>query len=194
MYFPKDMTFQYFFFDTYIGYFLQALPIALIVGAGYGVLRFGKDKKTPVGRKVFSCAFVCYLTGLLCLVIGLDLMGICYYELFYHRDSGREIRWFDGAINLVPDFLHHIRAEVVGNFLMFLPFGILYPLSQENPTWKRSMLAGLAVVVAIEVVQPVFGRALDINDMILNALGVLASTSAFMGVRNHFAGKEKSDL
>lgn len=25
MYFPEDMNFQYFFFDTYIGYFLQAL-------------------------------------------------------------------------------------------------------------------------------------------------------------------------
>lgn len=33
MYFPEDMNFQYFFFDTYIGYFLQALPIALVAGA-----------------------------------------------------------------------------------------------------------------------------------------------------------------
>ena len=28
MYLPSDMTFQYFFFDTYYGYLLQALPIA----------------------------------------------------------------------------------------------------------------------------------------------------------------------
>ena len=45
MYFPEDMTFQYFFFDTYIGYFLQALPIALIVSAVYGFIRFKKDKE-----------------------------------------------------------------------------------------------------------------------------------------------------
>ena len=64
MYFPEDMNFQYFFFDTYIGYFLQALPIALIVGAIYGIIRFRKDNETPVSRKVFSCAFVCYVTGL----------------------------------------------------------------------------------------------------------------------------------
>lgn len=50
MFFPKDMNFQYFFFDTYIGYFLQALPIALIVGAIYGIIRFRKDNEMPVSR------------------------------------------------------------------------------------------------------------------------------------------------
>lgn len=194
MYFPEDMNFQYFFFDTYIGYFLQALPIALIVGAIYGIIRFRKDKTTPVSRKVFSCAFVCYVTGLVCLVIGLDLMGIFYYNLFYPMDSGREIRWFGGEIDLLPDFWHHIGAEVVGNFLMFLPFGVLCPLSQKNPTWKKSVIAGLFTGIAIEVLQPVFGRALDINDILLNALGVLVSTSAFMGVRRRIVRKEKSDL
>ncbi len=48
MYFPEDMTFQYFFFDTYIGYFLQALPIALIVCTIYGIVRFRKDKETSI--------------------------------------------------------------------------------------------------------------------------------------------------
>lgn len=35
MYFPKDMTSQYFFLDTYMGYFIQALPICLFVGIIY---------------------------------------------------------------------------------------------------------------------------------------------------------------
>lgn len=39
MYFPSDMNFQYFFFDTYIGYFLQALPISLIVSVLYGIIK-----------------------------------------------------------------------------------------------------------------------------------------------------------
>ncbi len=30
MYFPSDMNFQYFFFSTYPGFFLQVLPIALL--------------------------------------------------------------------------------------------------------------------------------------------------------------------
>ena len=35
MYFPQDMNFQYFFFSTYLGYFLQALPFALTAGIIY---------------------------------------------------------------------------------------------------------------------------------------------------------------
>ena len=56
MYFPEDMNFQYFFFDTYIGYFLQALPIALIVGAIYGIIRFGNDKESPIVTGIITAA------------------------------------------------------------------------------------------------------------------------------------------
>ena len=134
MYFPEDMTFQYFFFDTYLGYFLQALPIALAVSAIYGFIRFRADEETTIGRKLFSCAFVCYITGLVCLVVGLDLMNIVWYKLFYHMDPGRTIGWFGGNFDFALDFISNISGETIGNFLMFLPFGILYPLSQKEPT------------------------------------------------------------
>lgn len=183
MYFPDDMTFQYFFFATYIGYFLQALPFALSVGAVYGLIRFRADQETPMGRKLFSCAFVCYLTGLVCLVIGLDLMHIFWYNLFYPWDSGITINWFGGTFDLALDFLSNIGSETVGNFLMFLPFGILYPLSQEKPTWKKCVLSGTIAVAIIEVLQPIFGRAFDINDIILNALGIVVSTTILMGAK-----------
>ncbi len=183
MYFPEDMNFQYFFFDTYIGYFLQALPIAVLVSAVYGIIRFKKDKETPIFRKLFSCVFVCYMTGLLCLVIGLDLMNMFWYKLFYRMDPGFTIDWFGGYFDLVPDFFNNISAETIGNILMFLPFGILYPLSQKDPTWKRSVKTGLVTVVAIEVLQPVFGRAFDMNDIILNSLGIVVSVSVFVGVK-----------
>lgn len=55
MYFPDDMTFQYFFFDTYPGFLIQILPIALIISIIYGIIRFKKDKETPVGRKILMC-------------------------------------------------------------------------------------------------------------------------------------------
>ena len=74
MYFPENMTFQYFFFDTYIGYFIQALPISLFVGIIYWLIRFKNDKTTNVSQKIFSCIFVCYITELVCLILCLDLM------------------------------------------------------------------------------------------------------------------------
>lgn len=183
MYFPDDMNFQYFFFSTYIGYFLQALPIALIVSAIYGFIKFRKDNKTPISKKIFSCVLVCYITGLICLVIGLDLMQVFWYNLFYPWGSDTTVNWFGGAIDLIPDFLSNINSETIGNFLMFLPFGILYPLSKENVTFKGTIIVGIILVAIIEVLQPVFGRAFDINDIILNSVGIIVSTSIFMGIK-----------
>ncbi len=183
MYFPEDMNFQYFFFDTYIGYFLQALPVALLVSAVYGIIKFKKDKETPIIRKLFLCAFICYMTGLVCLVIGLDLMNIFWYKLFYRMDPGFTIDWFGGYFDLVPDFFKNISAETIGNILMFMPFGVLYPLTQKDPEWKKCVIKGLITVAVIEVLQPVFGRAFDMNDIILNSLGIVVSVSVFVGVK-----------
>ncbi len=176
------MTFQYFFFDTYPGYFLQALPIALAVGAVYGILRYRRDRETPLRQKVCSCAFVCYLTGLFCLVIGLDVMRDLWYWLLYHEDSGYETT-YAGGVNFRLYFYRHIDREVVGNFLMLLPFGVLHPLSCRKPSWKKTVLTGVLTVLLIEVLQPVFGRAFDVNDIVLNTLGILLSASAFMAAR-----------
>lgn len=183
MYLPDDMNFQYFFFDTYIGYFLQALPITLIISAIYGIIKFRKDKKTPISKKIFSCILVCYITELICLVIGLDLMHILWYNWLYPMNSGLTINWFDGEINLIPNFLTNVNSEVIGNFLIFLPFGILYPLSKENTTFKETVITGIILVALIEILQPIFGRAFDVNDVILNSFGIVISISIFMGIK-----------
>lgn len=177
------MTFHYFFFDTYPGLFLQALPFAMGAGAIYGVVRYRKDRQMPIGRKLASCLFVCYMTGLVCLVAGLDLMNMFWYGLFYHADSGTVIRFFSGAFDLTPDLFHHIDAEMAGNFLMFLPFGVLYPLARANSSWKGTAAAGVLAVTVIEAIQPVFGRAFDIDDVILDIAGVIVSASVCMAVK-----------
>ena len=68
------MTFQYFFFDTYLGYFLQALPIALMSGFVYWLIKYKNDKETQLSKKVFTTLFVSYVIGLLCLVLFFDIM------------------------------------------------------------------------------------------------------------------------
>jgi len=45
-------------------------------------------------------------------------------------------------------------------------FGILYPLSQKEYTWKNCVIKGLVAVAVIEGLQPIFGRAFDMNDII----------------------------
>lgn len=179
MYFPSDMNFQYFFFDTYPGYFLQALPVALIAGRIYAACQIRRNRRRSTGKIILSALFVCYITGLLCLTLFNSLIGDIYYFLFYHAPSGSNHAWFTLEYDLIPDFFHNFRAENLGNIVMFLPFGILYPLFKQNSTWMRTLIAGFVTTLGIELLQPIFGRSFDINDIILNGIGVAVSTAVF---------------
>lgn len=173
------MRFQYFFFDTYSGYFIEVIPLAVIIAAIYGVIRFREDRTTPASRKVFSCLFVCYMVGLVELVLLLDVMRYVWFWILYHMDGGNAPRFFDLTFNLIPDFWHRINSEVVGNLIMFIPFGILYSFARKKPNIKNSILTGFFCTLVIETLQPVFGRAFDINDVLLNTVGVVVGTMIY---------------
>lgn len=60
MYFPQDMNFQYFFFSTYPGYFLQALPFALTAGIIYIVYQKRENWQSSIGKMILPVS-VCLL-------------------------------------------------------------------------------------------------------------------------------------
>ena len=47
----------------------------------------------------------------------------------------------------------------------------------------RNLPYRLIAVAVIEVLQPIFGRAFDMNDIILNSLGIVVSTTILMGAK-----------
>ncbi|WP_161843938.1 VanZ family protein [Pseudoflavonifractor sp. 524-17] len=182
MYFPEDMNFQYFFFDTYPGYFLQVLPIALTAGILYALCRGRRRSRGSAGGAVWPALFVCYLTGLICLTLLIKIIGDIYYYLFYHMPSGSRYFQFVFEYDLIPDFFLHFGSENLGNILMYLPFGVLYPQFSRRAGWGRTVAAGLTVSLAIELVQPLFGRSFDINDIILNGIGVILSAAVYFAL------------
>lgn len=182
MRFPDSMSFQYFFFDTYFGYLLQILPITLLAGICYILVKRKRQPCLSLGRTLLSALFVCYLTGLLCLTLLHDILGNAYYWLFYHMPSGSSVHWFTFEYYLNLEFWSSLSSERLGNILLFLPFGILYPLFDRNATWKRTLLTGAGISVAIEQLQPIFGRIFDINDIALNLIGILVSTAVFFAL------------
>ena len=159
-------------------------PIALIVGVIYFFIKLKNDKTISLSKKIFSCIFVCYITELVCLILGLDLMINFWYKLLYHMNSGHSINLFNGDFDFTLDFINNIGIEIIGNFLIFLPFGFLYPLSKKELKWKNIVLRGILFVLIIEILQPVFGRSFDINDIILNSLSILVSTTIFTIIKN----------
>ena len=56
---------------------------------------------------------------------------------------------------------------------MLVPFGFLAPLLWEKLCGLRVLPAGLALILTIELLQPLTGRSFDVDDIFLNFLGVL---------------------
>ena len=89
MYLPSDMTFQYFFFDTYYGYLLQALPIALLAGIVHVIIKRKRRPQLSLGRTLLS-APLCLLPrwALMPHASFYYVLGDTYYWLFHHMPSG----------------------------------------------------------------------------------------------------------
>jgi glycopeptide antibiotics resistance protein len=177
------MTFQYFLFDTYAGYFLEALPLAIIVSFVFYFIKYRNDKETAKIKRIADCLFICYLTGLFELVLFLDIMRNIWFFIIYHMYDEIGLSLFVLDFNFIPDFWNHLNSEVIGNLLMFVPFGILYSFKQVEFDMKKTFKYGVLCTVGIEILQPVFGRAFDINDILMNTVGVVIGILIYLLIK-----------
>jgi glycopeptide antibiotics resistance protein len=67
-----------------------------------------------------------------------------------------------------------VGINIAGNIGLLVPFGILLPFVYRNITWKASLVIAVLAGVLIEGQQVVLHTGIfDIDDVILNALGVM---------------------
>lgn len=99
---------------------------------------------------------------------------------------------FPPRVNLLP--LVHLfdyasaRAlawNLLGNIAMLIPSGILLPLLYRKPDgFGKVLAAGALMSLGIELLQlPFASRASDVDDLILNTLGVALGYGIYAGVR-----------
>ena len=99
---------------------------------------------------------------------------------------------FPPRINLLP-FVYmadyptrrEILLNFIGNTLMFLPLGIVWPsVFKELDTHGKVIAAGIGTSVLIEILQlPFYSRCSDIDDLILNSLGYLMGYGIYLLVK-----------
>jgi glycopeptide antibiotics resistance protein len=99
---------------------------------------------------------------------------------------------FPFRVNLLPllnlfdyDSKRDLLLNVIGNAAMFVPSGIVLPIVYKrlNTFWKV-LLAGIGISVCIEIIQLPFSvRATDIDDLILNTIGVIAGYGIYALIR-----------
>ena len=99
---------------------------------------------------------------------------------------------FPFRVNLLPvvnlfdyDSKRDLLLNVIGNMAMFIPSGIVLPIVYKrlDTSWKV-FIAGAGISLCIEIIQLPFSmRATDIDDLILNTVGVIVGYGIYAMVR-----------
>lgn len=82
--------------------------------------------------------------------------------------------------------------NLLGNVVMFLPFGFFPALLWRKYTWWKALLTGFAVTACIECCQLCVGRAFDVDDLLLNTLGAMLGYGLYRLLKKlvpHFAAR-----
>ena len=108
---------------------------------------------------------------------------------------------FNCRINLLPfvymtDYENktHMILNIFGNILMFVPTGIILPILYKRlDNFFKVALMGFLISFAIEIFQlPFVERTSDVDDLILNTLGVAIGYVVFIVARYAFARKKSA--
>lgn len=126
---------------------------------------------------IISCIFIVYLTA----VAIVTLFPIIIDEKVEYFGNST---WY----NIIPfktitqtlqyGITTTAIAQILGNILMSVPFGVFVMLFLRNPKWWKMLLFALLLTVGIELSQMIIGlainnmyRTVDIDDIILNVIG-----------------------
>jgi len=188
------------------GYFLQALPIACIVGVIFFAIRFAllRIRKIQIEwrQEILRVVFVCYLTGLISLVILPANFWLKFYDgIFFGRWDEMGSVFQLGEVNLVPSVIKCMtgglslgswaKSMLIGNIAMFVPFGFFLPFVTKLRSKKKVVSAAIAVPICFEVVQLFFGRSFDVDDLICNFVGMMIGAMIAYAVLNAKAANRR---
>ena len=161
-----------------------AMPIAAAAGAVYAVIRgvflkISHKRRDAMSAEISRGLLVAYLVMLVVIVWFPELPRLLYGKIsledfaaltFMPGDYARNLRFFalfDGDLSVLRD------EELVGNIVLFVPYGALLAASFRKLRWWTVDLIGLGTTTLIELVQPYLERSCDPDDIIANTLGAV---------------------
>lgn len=191
---------------TVLSLFLQVVPITLLVGVIYAVYRYVHIRRhgniVNWGTEIMRWLFVCYLTGLVNLILVPANLWMYIWTNICIGYSHSEITFFSSEFNLVPTVFKLIAGELtigrwvlkmlIYNFLMFVPFGFFLPFVSEKINNRSVWKVAVIVPIVVEAIQPIVGRSFDVDDLIMNFVGIVAGYFIAVGIKVLCKGKMTS--
>jgi len=145
-------------------------------------------------KKEFALGiFILYIFGLLSqtvfpkMNIGIDDNTGFYFDVYINPNRQYNIRPFRTISeylfsnnNNVSNWDKVSMLNLAANLALFMPFGFLLPLNiQKFKSYKKVFICSILLILSIEFIQYFIGRSSDIDDVILNMLGVTLGYLAY---------------
>ena len=171
-----------------ISYILNMMPYMLISVPIFILVRFLIYKKTNkfnLKREILLLVFCLFLVGLFSqtiipkydsnnnLIVSKVRLNLIPFKIFY-----------DAVIELKKGNIYYLIISLIGNIVMFIPIGFFLK-SLYNIKDKKIILIGFLISLFIEIIQNFTGRETDIDDLILNTLGVYIGIILYKFIKKH---------
>ena len=124
-----------------------------------------------------------------------NLLFLGYLLLLFHLVTSQDMQVYNGT-NYIP-FREILRydigtsgfyKQVIGNILLFIPFGYFVSCYCKIKGLGTITLVSLLSSLTIEIVQHFIGRSFDVDDIILNVVGGIIGFLLYISlnaIRNH---------
>lgn len=172
----------------------RSMPIAAGAAAVYALIRFAylklsRKPRDAVSAEIARGLLVWYLVTLIVLVWLPELPLLIFGRITPGEFAAMTFRPGDFAFNrrfsalFGGDFSVLRDEELIGNIVMFIPYGALLAAAFRGLRWWAVDLIGLGTTLIIELVQPFLYRSFDLDDIIANTLGTVIGCLAVRLIR-----------
>ena len=138
------------------------------------------DKKREIIMLLFTLYMIALTSQAILPKFIIDFNGIHIIEIGTHKLNLIPFKFLKDIYNetIIKGNIAFFLINIAGNILLFVPIGVFVPLLW-NISYDKVMLIGLCYTLFIELTQIFMPRVTDIDDVILNLVGV------FIGIVIH---------
>lgn len=163
---------------------LAAAATALYAAIRVSCLKASRKPRAAVSAEIARGLLVWYLVTLFVLVWFPELPKLVFGRITprefadmtflpgEYANNGRFLSLLRGDFSVLGD------DELVGNIVLFLPYGVLLAAAFRRLPWWAVDLTGLGTTLLIELIQPFLERSFDVDDIIANTLGTVIGCAA----------------
>ena len=159
--------------ETAVEFLSERLPAVLLAtliftGVRWLLIRRGKLRRRSTPHEAAVIVFACYAA----VVLSLTFLPLSYWRFWFSP--------MPSYYELNSNLLAMLRGEyttgrwgqtmLIANVLMFVPLGFLMPVLWRQRWWQTPLIV-LTATLCIELIQPLFARSFDVDDIILNFIG-----------------------